>query len=222
LAFLDEEELAPPPGGTRPPSRRGPDRQRQILLRRALGIGVFVIILILLILGIKGCLDARKTRSFENYVSDLNAITAQTSQLSGDFFGKLSDPGNLSAVDFKSEIAADRGTAEDLAGRVDGLDNPGELNDAQNDLDLSYQLRAQAMTGISDHMSAALGNPGPARNQAISSISRQRTRCEADAGPAPSRHSSLPMVLCGLADPIRARGNMKEPPGGPGGSLPVR
>jgi hypothetical protein len=171
LAFLDEEELAPPPGGTRPPSRRGPDRQRQILLRRALGIGVFVIILILLILGIKGCLDARKTRSFENYVSDLNAITAQTSQLSGDFFGKLSDPGNLSAVDFKSEIAADRGTAQDLAGRVDALDNPGELNDAQNDLDLSYQLRAQAMTGISDHMSAALGNPGPARNQAISSIS---------------------------------------------------
>ncbi len=119
---------------------------------------MFVIILILIILGIKGCLDARKTRSFENYVSDLNAITSQTSQLSGDFFGKLSDPGNLSAVDFKSEISADRGTAENLASRVDALDAPGELNDAQNDLDLSYQLRAQAMTG-------------PARNQALSSIS---------------------------------------------------
>jgi hypothetical protein len=171
LAFLDEEEL-PPSGGTRPPSRRGgPDRQRQILLRRALGIGIVVVILILIILGIKGCLDARKTRSFENYVSDLNAITAQTNQLSGEFFGKLSDPGNLSALEFKSEIAADRGTAENLASRVASLDTPGDLGDAQNELDLSYQQRAQALTGISNQMSAALGNPGPERNQAIQSIS---------------------------------------------------
>jgi hypothetical protein len=171
LAFLDEEELASPPGGTRPPSRRGPDRQRQLLVRRAIGIGIVVVVLILIILGIKGCLDARKTRSFENYVSDLNAITAQTSQLSGDFFGKLSDPGTDSAVEFRSEIAADRGTAENLASRVDGLDNPGELSDAQNELQLSYGLRAQAMTGISDQMSAALGNPGPQRNDAIEAIS---------------------------------------------------
>jgi hypothetical protein len=171
LAFLDEEELASPTGGGRPPSRRGPDRQRQILVRRAIGIGIVVVVLILIILGIKGCLDARKTRSFENYASDLNAITVQTSQLSGDFFGKLSDPANMSALDFKNAIASDRGTAEELANRVDSLDTPGELNDAQNELELAYQLRAQALTGISNAMSAALGNPGPARNRAIASIS---------------------------------------------------
>ena len=171
MAFLDEEELASPTGGGRPPSRRGPDRQRQILVRRAIGIGIVVVVLILIILGIKGCLDARKTRSFENYVSDLNAIASQTSQLSGDFFGKLNDPGTDSAVDFKSEIAADRGTAENLASRVDGLDTPGELSDAQNQLELAYQLRSQALTGISNQMSNALGNPGPTRNKAIASIS---------------------------------------------------
>ncbi len=162
--------MAPPPGGTRPPSRRGSDRQRQILLRRAIGIGAVILVLILIILGIKGCLNARKTRNFENYVSDLNAIAAQTNQLSGEFFGKLSDPGNLSALDFEAEIAADRGTAENLAGRVDALDTPGELNDAQSELELSYSLRAQALTGISKQMSKALGNAGPARNKAIQSI----------------------------------------------------
>ena len=87
MAFLDEEELAAPSGGGRPPSRRGPDRQRQIMVRRAIGVGIVVVILILIVLGIKGCLNARKTRSFENYVSDLNAIAAQTNQLSSDFFG---------------------------------------------------------------------------------------------------------------------------------------
>jgi hypothetical protein len=171
LAFLDEEELVPPSGGGRPPSRRGPDRQRQLLLRRALGIGIVVVILILIVLGIKGCLDARKTRSFENYVSDLNAVTSQTSQLSGDFFGKLNDPGTDSAVEFKSEIASDRGTAENLSSRVDALSTPGELSDAQSQLELAYQLRAQALTGISNQMSNALGNPGPTRDKALSSIS---------------------------------------------------
>jgi hypothetical protein len=170
LAFLDEEELAPPPGGTRPPSRRGPDRQRQILVRRALGIGAIIVVLILIILGVKGCLDARKTRGFENYVSDLRAITAQTNQLSGDFFGKLSDPGTASPLEFEAEIATDRGTAENLTSRVDSLDTPGELSDAQNELQLAYSLRAQALSGISTQVSKALGNPGPERTEAITSI----------------------------------------------------
>lgn len=139
-------------------------------MRRAVGIGVIVVVLILLILGIKGCLDARKTRSFENYVSDLKAITAQTNQLSGDFFGKLSDPGNASPLDFEAEIATDRGTAQNLASRVDALDTPGELNDAQSKLELSYNLRAQALSGISAQISTALGNPGPERTKALTSI----------------------------------------------------
>jgi hypothetical protein len=170
LAFLDEEELAPPRRGGRPPSRRRPDRQRQILVRRAIAVGVIVIALILIVLGIRGCLNARKTRSFENYVSDLRAITVQTNQLSGDFFGTLSDPGNASPVDFEGEIATDRGTAQDLANRVDGLDNPGELDDAQNELELAYNLRAQALSGISTQVSTALGNPGPDRTKAITQI----------------------------------------------------
>lgn len=170
MAFLDSEETAPPPGGTRPPSRRGPDRQRQILVRRAVGIGVIVVVLILIVLGIKGCLNARKTRSFENYASDLQAIAAQTNQLSGDFFGKLSEPGNASALDFEAEIATDRGTGQNLASRVDALDTPGELNDAQNELELAYNLRVEALSGISSEVSTALGNPGPERTKAITSI----------------------------------------------------
>ena len=188
MAFLDEEELAPPTGGGRPPSRRGPDRQRQLLLRRALGIGIVVVILILVVLGIKGCLDARKTRSFEDYVSNLNAITAQTSQLSGDFFGKLNDPGTDSAVEFRSEIAADRGTAENLSTRVDALSTPGELSDAQSQLELAYQLRAQALTGISNQMSNALGNPrqGARVHLGLHAV-LPRQRRSLPTGPGPDR-----------------------------------
>ena len=66
--------------GRRSAARR--DHQRQIMVRRAVGVGIVVLLLILIVLGIRGCLNARKERSFENYVSDLNAIAAQSNQLS--------------------------------------------------------------------------------------------------------------------------------------------
>ena len=54
LAFLDEEEpLAASGGGGRPPGAC-PIGSGRSSLRRAIGIGVLVVILILIILGIKG------------------------------------------------------------------------------------------------------------------------------------------------------------------------
>ena len=168
LAFLDEEDTVAPRGGGGPPSRRAGDHQRQIMVRRAVGVAIVVLLLILIVLGIRGCLNARKERSFENYVSDLNAITAQTKQLSNDFFKLLNDPGNLSPLSFEAEIKADRGTADGLASRVNGLDTPDELKSAQNELSLAYQLRLDAFTGIADNISTALGNQG--RTQAVNAI----------------------------------------------------
>jgi hypothetical protein len=172
LAFLDEDEAAAPsrPGGGGPPFRRASHRQRQILVRRAIGLGVVVVLLILIVLGIRGCLNARKHRSFENYAQDLNAIVAQTKQLSDAFFGTLSNPGNLSPLRFRAEIDADRGTADSLATRVEDLDTPSELNGAQNELELSYDLRRDAMTGIADQVPTALGDQGPQRTQAVDAI----------------------------------------------------
>jgi len=138
------------------------------MVRRAVGVGVFVVLLILIVLGIRGCLNARKERGFENYVSDLNAIAAQSKQLSNDFFGRLNDPGNLSPLSFEAEIKADRGTADSLATRVDDLNTPDELNSAQNELSLAFQLRRDALTGIADNISTALGNQG--RTQAVNAI----------------------------------------------------
>jgi hypothetical protein len=168
LAFLDEEEELIPPAGRGPSGPRGRDHQRQIMVRRAVGVGVVVLILILIVLGIRGCLNARKERSFENYVRDLNGIAAQSKQLSEDFFGRLSDPGNLSPLSFEAEIKSYRGSAESLADRVESLDTPDELNGAQTELDLAFQLRRDALTGISDNISTALGTEG--RTQAVNAI----------------------------------------------------
>ncbi|HXF00699.1 MAG TPA: CARDB domain-containing protein [Solirubrobacterales bacterium] len=143
-------------------------RQRQIMVRRAVGAGLVVVLLILIVLGIRGCLNERKQRGFENYARDLTAIVAQSDQLSHDFFARLSDPGNLSALSFEAEIKSYRGGAEDLTNRVEALDTPDELKGAQGELNLAFQLRSDALTGISDQISTALGTQG--RSQAVQSI----------------------------------------------------
>jgi hypothetical protein len=191
LAFGDEQEALTPRGRRGTYGDRRHDHHRQIMVRRAVGAGIVILLLILIVLGIRGCLNARKERSFENYVRDLNAIAAQSKQLSDDFFNRLDDPGNSSALDFEAEITTYRGSAESLADRVDSLDTPDELDGAQSELELAFDLRRDALTGISDNISPALGAQGSSQaKNAIADYMRyflasdvlyQRARTEIDA-----------------------------------------
>jgi hypothetical protein len=130
------------------------------VVRRAVAVGVGVLILILLVLGVRGCLNARKERSFENYVSDLSSIAAETQNLSQQFFKRLDDPGGLSALEFEAEVKADRGAMEGLLDRAENLDAPDELAEAQDLIVLSYELRRDALAATSELIPIALGDRG--------------------------------------------------------------
>jgi hypothetical protein len=127
LAFLDEDQPYAP---RRAPAsrRRGPERQ-QIMARRAIAGGVGLVVLILLILGIKGCVDARKQRGLEN------------------FFDELKSPG-ASGLGLTQAIEADSGTAEGLLRRAQGISAPGELAGAKSNLILTFELRRDGIAGL--------------------------------------------------------------------------
>jgi hypothetical protein len=99
-----EDSLASRPGRRRRPPRR-PERQ-QILIRRGAALGVGLLILILIVLGVRGCLDARKHRALSDYARNVGQIVDETQQTSKSFFGKLSNPGSLSVTEFVAETAA--------------------------------------------------------------------------------------------------------------------
>ena len=168
MSFLDEDELGAAPEG--PGSRgAGTDRQRQLMVRRIVALGAFVLILILILLGIRGCLNARKERGFENYVSDLTAIVNESNQLSEEFFGRLQEPPkNLDELGIEAEIATDRGAAEGLLQRVQGLDTPDQVAGAQDELEQAFTLRRDGLAGVADDIPTALGNEG--RTEAIDRI----------------------------------------------------
>jgi hypothetical protein len=153
-----EDSLASRPGRRPRPPRR-PERQ-QILLRRGLALGAGLLILILIVLGVRGCLNARKHRALSDYARNVTQIVDETDQTSKSFFGKLADPGTLSVTEFVAEVNADRSAMDNYRSRIDSLDAPGDMGNAQRSLELVYELRGSAMTEIADKMSTALGDVG--------------------------------------------------------------
>ena len=153
-----EDSLASRPPRRQRPKRR-PERQ-QIMLRRALALGAGLLILVLLVLGVRGCLNARKDRALSDYAGDVTQIVDETSQTSKSFFDKLSDPGGLSVTEFVAEVNADRSAMDNYYSRVDGLDPPGDMEEAQTALELVYVLRSSAMAEVAERMSTALGDVG--------------------------------------------------------------
>jgi hypothetical protein len=164
-----EDSLASRPGRRPRPPRR-PQRQ-QILLRRGLALGAALLILILIVLGVRGCLNARKHRALSDYAGNVTQIVHETQGTSKSFFGKLADPGKLSVTEFVAQVNADSSAMDNYASRVDSLDTPGDMSSAQRALELVYELRGAAMTKIANRMSTALGDVG-AKN-ATEAIARQ-------------------------------------------------
>jgi hypothetical protein len=150
--------------------KRRPERQ-QIMLRRALALGGGLILLILIVLGVKGCLDARANRALEDYARNVTQIVEETKHTSKSFFDKLEDPGNASVTDFVDQVNADRSAVDTQAARIDELDTPGDMDRAQANLELAYQLRAGAMDEIAEKMPTALGEAGA--EKAMAGIARQ-------------------------------------------------
>ncbi len=153
--------------------RRRPERQ-QILLRRGLALGGGLLLLILIVLGVKGCLDARKDRALSDYARNVSQIVEETGQTSKSFFDKLSEPGSLSVTEFVNQVSADRSAMDGYAARVDGLSAPGDMSHAQNALELVYELRAGAMDDIADKMSTALGDVGSEKATAGIALQMQK------------------------------------------------
>jgi CARDB protein len=164
-----EDSPAPRPGRRPRPPRR-PERQ-QILLRRGLALGGGLLVIVLIVLGVKGCLDARANRALSDYARNVSEIVDETDQTSKAFFDKLSDPGSLSVTDFVDQVNADRSAMDNYATRVDDLDVPGDMSDAQQALELVYELRSGAMGEIAEQMSTALGDVGS--EKATAAIARQ-------------------------------------------------
>ena len=141
-----------------PPPPREP--QGDLLKRRLIALVAGVLVLVLLLFGFRACLDARKARSYEDYLRDVESLATDSEQLAADFFQRFRDPGELSKLEFQAQLGSARGSAESLLERAEGLDNPDEVADAQEDLEMAFELRRDGVASVVEQTEIALGRRG--------------------------------------------------------------
>ena len=130
------------------------------MVRRAIAVGGGALILLLLVLGIRGCLSARKERAFKDYVRDSAALASESSQQSDQLFGLLRNPGSQTAVDLQNSVNGLRVQAEKLVDRAKGISHPDQVSTAQRYLVQTLEFRRDGLGAIADALPTALGDQG--------------------------------------------------------------
>jgi len=117
-----------------------------------------VVVVVLLLFGIRGCLEAREERAFNDYVRDVGQLTNESGQISKGLFKLLEDPGKQSAVDVQNQVNAFRVQSQQLVERASGLEHPDDAARAQRFLVESLQFRSDGVSTIADQLRNALGD----------------------------------------------------------------
>ena len=127
-----------------------------LLVRRLIAGGAVVVVLILLILGVRGCLNARKERGFKDYVRDVSALVGESNQLSENLFSLLADPGDQGEVDIENAFNQFRNPSAQLVERLQGTETPDEMATAQRYLTETFEFRRDGVASIANDLPTAL------------------------------------------------------------------
>lgn len=168
MSFFDEgggEEPSQANRVPRPPrSRRSaatsgglPDHQT-LVVRRAIALGVALLLLVLIVLGVNGCVSSQKLDGLKSYSRSVSQIAQDSDQsVARPLFSDLSGANGKSALDVSVQINQLKLRAQAEAKQARGLDVPGDLAGAQRNLLLSLDLRGEALQHVADLITSALG-----------------------------------------------------------------
>ncbi len=129
------------------------------MVRRTVAGAGGLLVLILLVLGVRGCLDARKERAIKDYVRDVSALAGESDDQSKALFDLLSGPGGREqAVDIENSLNGFRVQAAGLVDRARDVDEPGEVKEANGYLVEAMEFRRDGLAAIADDLPRALGD----------------------------------------------------------------
>jgi len=129
------------------------------MLRRTIALVGGVIVLILLVLGVRGCLNARKESAIKDYSNDSAELLRESKEDGDQLFRLLEGEGGTDqATAIINQLNGYRTSSASRVDRGEALDVPGDLNGAQSELLEVLELRAQGFADITDALQVALGD----------------------------------------------------------------
>jgi hypothetical protein len=126
------------------------------LVRRTIAAGAAILVFILLVVAFKGCLNARKERSMQDYVRNTNELVNLSKAESKRLFTILEAPSDQTQdIDRQNQANTLKIDSATLADRAGNLDVPDQLSKAQDYFVESLELRRDALSVIAEELPKA-------------------------------------------------------------------
>jgi hypothetical protein len=155
-------------GGNRPPM----DHQT-LLVRRLVAAGAVVVVVILLVFLVKGCVDSRREAALKDYNSSVRTLMGQSKSLvSKPLFDALSGASGQQGQQIQETINQLAIVAQEQLSQAQRFDTPGEMSQAQGDLQLVLSLRHDGVQQIADLIQSVVGKSAGA-STAVNRIAGQ-------------------------------------------------
>ncbi|HEV2775210.1 MAG TPA: CARDB domain-containing protein [Solirubrobacteraceae bacterium] len=154
------------------------------MVRRALALGVGLLVVLLLVFGIRGCLDGRQEQALKDYNRDVSTVIQRADQTADEFYDTLSGAtaptgATAASTDVQSEINRLRTSAEQHTRRAEDLDVPGEMRPAHVNLLLSLSLVQEAIGKVAEKIPAALSTDSATAVPAVRGIAGEMRALDA-------------------------------------------
>ena len=148
------------PQPRRPQGTGGPGGvdEHTLIVRRRIAAGAAVVLLIIIVLVVNGCVKSEKTQALKNYNHDVSQLNKEgNEQVAGPLFATLASAPSKQALEVEEQVDQYRITAQNQASRAQGLSAPSEMEGAQRNLLLAYNLRVEAIEKLAGLLPKALG-----------------------------------------------------------------
>lgn len=175
MSFFDDDEPPTRPArprrpaagadttGTRARASAGgaaPSDPQQLMVRRAVALGVGALVLILMVIGVRGCLNSRAENALRDYNRNVDSIVSSSNDaVSTPLFEMLAGANNdTNLTDLQQQVNQLRVTADEDFERAQALDVPGEMENAQRALLEVLSFRADGLEQIAEDLPSLEGD----------------------------------------------------------------
>lgn len=129
------------------------------MMRRRVAAGVGVLLLIAIVLIVSAVLKGQKSSALEQYNRAVGQLAGQSEQeVSKPLFTSLVGAGSKPTINVDQQINELHSTAQQLVDRAREMSVPGEMSEAQRNLLLALELRAEAVAKIAGLLHGVTGN----------------------------------------------------------------
>jgi CARDB len=133
--------------GPRPPVR--PPTGLTPLLRLVGLICFAILIVLLLVLWVNGCREDKRKDAYRTYVENVSDYANESQKLGRQFNTLLTSRGTKES-DVESELSGLAGQQDQITNNARNLDPPGHLRDQDAHMLSAFELRSNALRGLSD------------------------------------------------------------------------